>query len=180
MVNDIEYNFSFTAGSALIQETITVANVLIDKGFDWNKTKCAIIEGNLLQKDKSETSMRQFSLIKSRLERLTNEQINRLCTDLMPEKRILILLAIIKAHSLIFDFIVDSVRTKYFAFDYKLKYADYNAFIQEKLEEHQELTTITETTDKKIRQIVFKILEQTELIDSVKEGNIKNRIYHKR
>ena len=96
-----------------------------------------------------------------------------LCSESMPDKKIMVILSIIKSHPLVFDFIAETIRSKYFAFDYKLTYADYNAFINEKQAEHPELNSITEGTGKKIRQMVFKILEQTELIDSVKSGTIK-------
>ncbi|MDD4419075.1 MAG: DUF1819 family protein [Bacteroides graminisolvens] len=167
------YNFSFTAGAALLQETVTIAQTLLETNFDWDKTKQEINNNNLLQKDKRQTSTRQFSLVKFRLEQLSKQQIKMLCSESMPDKKIMVILSIIKSHPLVFDFIAETIRSKYFAFDYKLTYADYNAFINEKQAEHPELNSITEGTGKKIRQMVFKILEQTELIDSVKSGTIK-------
>jgi hypothetical protein len=168
-----KYNFSFVAGAAMIQETVIVAKALIDNDFIWEKTKDDVMENNLLQRDKGSTSIRQFALLKQRIESLTEEQVRLLTIAMMPEKSLLVLLAIIKAHSLVYDFLVECVAVKYKALDYTLTQADYNTFISEKTLVAPEILSLSDLTAKKVRQVVFKILQQTEIIDSVKNGVIR-------
>lgn len=176
MKNSIEierYKFSFTAGSALLQESLIVARLLVDNQFDWDKAKEKTYTENLLQKNRSKTIEKIFSLVKKRLSNLSQPQLILLSQASLPESKILILLAIVKTHNIILDFITEVLRDKYFSFDFQLTQADYNSFCREKEVEHPELSAISESTFKKIKQVTFKILEQTELIDSVKTGLIK-------
>lgn len=83
-----------------------------------------------------------------------------LCSESMPDKKIMVILSIIKSHPLVFDFIAETIRSKYFAFDYKLTYADYNAFINEKQAEHPELNSITEGTAKRYGRWYLKFLSR--------------------
>lgn len=55
----------------------------------------------------------------------------------------------------------------------KVTYANFNEFFNEKKYIHSELESITDLTVKKIRQVVFKILEQAELIESVDTGILR-------
>lgn len=176
MNNSIEvqkYKFSFTAGNALLQESLIIARQLMKNQFDWDKTKEDTYTENLLQKDKTATIKKMFNLIKKRLSNLTQTQLTLLCQASLPDSKVLILLAIAKTNNIIFDFITEVIRNKYFTYDYQLTHADYNVFTREKEVEHPEINAISESTYKKIRQVLFKILEQTELIDSVKTGLIK-------
>ena len=52
----------------------------------------------------------------------------------------------------------------------KITYANFNEFFNEKKYIHPELESITDLTVNKIRQVIFRILEQAELIDSADTG----------
>ena len=51
--------------------------------------------------------------------------------------------------------------------------ADFNEFFNEKKYEHPELERVTEQTVHKMRQVTFRILEQTELIESAESGELR-------
>jgi hypothetical protein len=58
-------------------------------------------------------------------------------------------------------------------FDYNILDSDYVRFIESKTASSDKLQKITDKTVYKIKQVIFKILEQSTIIDSVKNRNIQ-------
>ncbi len=121
-------------------------------------------------KEKISTTKRLFSLIKQRIETLDKSEQKLLKEGSNSEKRLILLLAICKAHTMIFDFIAVNVRDCFYNMSEKVTHANFNEFFNEKKYVHPELETITDLTQSKIRQVIFRILEQSELIESVDTG----------
>jgi hypothetical protein len=61
---------------------------------------------------------------------------------------------------------------KFQLFDRYLDDSDYSRFINYKNINHPELLTITPETASKVKQVIFKILEQLGIITSAKNGTI--------
>jgi hypothetical protein len=57
-------------------------------------------------------------------------------------------------------------------YDNHLSEPDYIRFFNEKSLTHDELNNLTTSTTKKVKQVVFKLLEQLGLIDNTKTGAI--------
>ena len=57
-------------------------------------------------------------------------------------------------------------------FDIVVSEIDYIKFVNAKSLAHDELTAITEVTAKKVKQVIFRLLEQVGLITKAKNGNI--------
>lgn len=173
MEESARYQFNFTAGSAMVQESITVAETFVANGEDWNKTEQIVDSANLLLKVKSASARRLLNLIISRLKLLTINQIHLLTELPNAEKKLVVLLAIVKKHGIVADFITHTVREKYYNFDLSLSYADFNSFLRNIEIEHPEINEVSETTIKKTRQMTFKILQDTGIITSTKGGDIE-------
>jgi hypothetical protein len=103
--NNNVYNMAFTAGAAMLSETLAVAEAYLDCGQDWELTREKTIKENLMSKGKLSSNQRYFQLMKQRIEVLNNEEIQMLVHGSVSARRQLILLAICKAYRLIFDFI---------------------------------------------------------------------------
>lgn len=86
---------------------------------------------------------------------------------------LIVLLAICKAHSFIYDFISEYVRDCFYNQYEKISYANFNEFYNEKKYEHPEIEQVSELTVAKMRQVVFRILEQTELIEDAESGILR-------
>lgn len=71
------------------------------------------------------------------------------------------------------DFIRENVREAFYSLHDRVSYANFNEFFNEKKYIHPELEAITELTIAKIRQVVFRIMEQTELIESTETGILR-------
>lgn len=167
------YNMSFVAGAAMINETYAVAKAYLECDGDWNLTKEKTLKENLMEKDKLSSNQRYFLLIKQRLESLNKDQIQTLVNSTVAVQRVIVLLAICKAHLLIYDFIAENVRDCFYNLHEKVNHSNFNEFYNEKKYEHPELEQVTEKTQAKIRQVIFRILEQTELVESTENGELK-------
>lgn len=100
-----------------------------------------------------------------RVQQLTREQLHLLMdTDFATQKQ-LCFLAVCKTYRMILDFVVEVMRVKYLVFDYQIIESDYKAFFFEKTLGHPELETLSESTTKKLKQVMFRMMEQAELID---------------
>lgn len=171
MVNSIKYSFSFTGASALITETLVIAEEY-HKLNDWNAVQISLLDNNHLNKVKQGTFKREFSEIKKRLSLLTPDQIQLMIKGSYEDAKSMILLSLVKAYPFVNDFIVEVLLNKYLLFDRTLLDSDYKRFVDSKCFQHPELERITEIMSKKVKQVVFKLLEQVGLITNIKNGII--------
>jgi hypothetical protein len=171
MVNKDKYSFSFTGASALITETLIIAEEYKNLQ-DWKAVKNSLMEHNSLNKIKQSTFKREFSEIKKRLSSLTEEQLYLLIHGSYDDSKAMILLSLIKVYTFLNDFIVEVLRNKYLQFDTIISENDYFKFVNSKSISHNELNEITEVTTKKVKQVIFKLLEQVGLVNQTKNGTI--------
>lgn len=171
MVLKNKYSFSFTGASALLAETLIVAEEYV-RLQDWEKVKVSVQENNLMNKTKQNTSKRMYHELKKRLELLTNEQLNLLVNGSPDESKAMVLLSLLKAYSFLSDFVIEVIRRKYLLYNNALIESDYTSFFNAKSLTNNELNVITEKTTSKVKQVLFKMLEQVGLINSAKEGII--------
>jgi hypothetical protein len=171
MVNKDKYSFSFTGASALITETLIIAEEYKNLQ-DWKEVKNSLMEHNSLNKIKQSTFKREFSEIKKRLSSLSEEQLYLLINGSYDDSKAMILLSLIKVYTFLNDFIVEVLRNKYLQFDTNISENDYFKFVHSKSISHNELNEITEVTAKKVKQVIFKLLEQVGLVTQTKNGII--------
>lgn len=168
MTKTNKYDFSFTASSLRLNEMLLVARAFHD-GVEVDYT-------NELGGGKSSTGKRMLSEFKKRISHLTSAQLDVLLnSDLVTQKQ-LTLVSVCKPYSFIRDFVVEVVREKILVYDYQITDGDYISFYRRKFDLHEEMDSITELTEKKIKQVTFKILEQAGLINDIKNRIIQPQI----
>ena len=171
MIKKYKYIFSFTGASALIVETLVIAEEY-NKLKDWKDVEKSLLDNNLLNRVKQATFKREFSEIKKRLSLLTQDQLQLMIQGSLDDAKAMILLSLVKTYSFLRDFIVEVIRNKYLLFDTVVSEIDYIKFVNTKSLSHNELNAITEVTAKKVKQVIFKLLEQVGLITQAKNGSI--------
>lgn len=163
-----KYKFSFTASSLRLNEMMLVAKATIDnREIDYT---------NELGNGKATTGKRMLREMNSRMAHLTDKQLNILANGNLINQKHIAFLAICKSYAFIRDFVVEVLRNKLLVFDYQLSEGEYITFYRTKAEIHTEMDTLTEGTQGKIRQVVFTILAQSGIIDSIKTKNILPQI----
>ena len=61
---------------------------------------------------------------------------------------------------------MEVIREKYLRLDWEIAYANFDVFFYNKAEWHVELAKITESTRKKLRQVLFRMMMEAEIISS--------------
>lgn len=168
MIETEKYGFSFTASSLRLNEMILVASAIVEKReLDYI---------NDLGGGKSTTGKRMLMEFEKRISNLTPRQTDILVNgDFLSQKQIAFL-STCKTYLFIRDFVVEVLREKILVFDYQITEGDYISFYRRKLDLHPEMDTLTDITQKKIKQVTFKILEQAGIIDSIKSKVIQPQI----
>lgn len=168
---DSNYIFSYTAATLMLHETHEVIKKYLEFR-DWDKTKDFVIEENVMQKQSVSSRKRVFVEIKRRIESLTSEELEYFNHASSSDIRNLIFLAILKTYRFIFEFIVEVILKKFFMFDYKILNSDYESFFESKKYAIEQLENITQNTEYKLKQVLFRILEESMFIDNTKNKNI--------
>jgi hypothetical protein len=163
------YNMSFTSGGLLFNESLRVSEIYLEKK-DWNLVRDKVLKNNILQA-RTESSLKKITrYVISRLMLLTADQLKLLINGSRQEQNFLLWLGVCKRHEFIKDFAVEIIREKYLRLNYELTQQDYDIFYDHKSEWHPELEKLSETTKKKLRQVLFRITREAELVTS--EGMI--------
>lgn len=167
-----KYLLSYTAISLQAHETETIA-LLYKETLDWDKVAKSVIENDALQKGTIATRKREFIEFKKRLQTLTAEQLAYYEQATSSDVKNLTMLSCFKLYAFISDFATEIMRNKLLLFDFQLLNSDYEAFYDSKSVAYDNLNTISEGTQYKLKQVMFKMFEQADFIDSVKNKNIQ-------
>jgi hypothetical protein len=168
----LKYLLSYTAVSLAAYESETIA-LTYKKTLNWDDVAKSVIEDDILQKGTLSTRKREFIEIKKRLQTLTFEQLSYYEVATSSDIKNLTMLSCFKLYQFIYDFVSEVVREKLLLFDYTILNSDYELFFDSKKVLYDNLNTISDTTQYKLKQVMFKILEQAGFIDSVKNKNIQ-------
>lgn len=166
-----EYVFSYTAATLMLHETDEVIKEYL-KNKDWDKVKDLVVEENIMQKKSISSRKRVFTELKRRIESLTNEQVEYINEASSSDIRNLLFLSILKTYRFIFEFMTEIISKKVLMFDYKILNSDYESFFLGKKMSIEQLENITENTEYKLKQVLFRILEESMLIDNTRSKNI--------
>ncbi len=163
-MNTEKYSMSFTTGALFHQESVKLARLYLEKG-DWNEVRDEVIARNLLQARTTNSAKRICREICSRLKCLNRDELELLVEGNHQEQAYLLWLAVCRRYHFIYDFSAEVIRERFLTLRYDLSYEDYDAFFNAKMEWHEELEKITTATRNKLRQVMFKMLRETELLN---------------
>jgi len=154
---------SFTTGGLFFTESLKILEVyLIEQS--WEKTRERILVDNLIQGRTQSSTARRVREVCFRLKKLTERQLQLLATGSAQEQLYLLWVSVCKKHRFISEFASKVLREKFLRMDLLLEPADYDIFFQERAEWHDELEKLTDSTKAKLRQILFKILREAEIL----------------
>ena len=163
-MNTEKYSMSFTTGALFHQESVNLAGLYLEKG-DWSEVRDEVMAGNLLQTRTATSSKRVCQEICSRLKHLNKDELELLVEGDRQEQAYLLWLAICRRYHFIYDFSAEVIREHFLTLRYDLGHEDFDAFFNAKMEWHEELERITSTTRNKLRQVVFRMLRESELLN---------------
>ncbi len=162
MSND-RYRMSFTTGGLFHHESVNLAALYPDLG-DWNAVRDKVIAENLLQTRTLNTLKRVCREVISRLKTLSPGELEFLVQGSHQEQVYLLWLAVCRRYRFIADFAVEVLRERYITLKGDLTHEDFDSFFNRKSEWHSELDEITPATRGKLRQVLFKMLREADLL----------------
>lgn len=167
-----KYLLSYTSASLSAYELQTIAALYLETG-DWESVGRRVLEENALQKGTVASRKRLFRELKKRLQTLTDAQLAFFADASGSEAKNLAMLSCFKLYGFIYDFATEVMRSKLLLFDYQLLDSDYESFYESKSVAYGNLNEISESTQKKLRRVMFRMFEEAGLIDSVKGKHIR-------
>jgi hypothetical protein len=151
----------------MVRELSTFARLLIENDYRINTLK-----HESLNKSKAKTGVREFAEIKLRLSCLSKEELGLLAESDFSNQKLIAYLSCCRVYAYLRDFVTEVMMEKVALYDYQLTDRDYIAFFNRKSIDHLELEVLADSTKAKIKQVIFKILQQSGLIDDVQSKNI--------
>lgn len=160
------YNAAITREQFLFFEMRTTAK-LVCEGLGKKEVVERIVNENLFQypTEKSVKSIANACL--RRLDALDDEALVRaIAEEPMTTAKQVCLYAMMRQYRLVWDFMVTVIGGKYQSLDSNLSKVDMNEFISGLQEQDDWVATWSESTTKKLKQVLKKILAENEYIDS--------------
>lgn len=157
----MKYNLSYTAASIRIHDTLLVAEAMLSDENYHNVDE-------QIGKGKTATGKRIRQELTKRLTNLTPQQMDYLVEAGLKDACKIAFLSICKTYDYIHQFVVEVLREKFVQFDYQVSDGEYITYYNRKVELHPELEALTESSLYKVKQVLFKILEEVGIIHSVR------------
>ena len=154
---------SFTTGGLFHQEAVKIA-AIYSATDDWGKVRHEVMEKNILQARTISSSKRIYREISVRLRTLHPGELELLIDGSSQEQAYLLWLAVCRHYRFIRDFAVEVIRERFLTERRDLNNEDYDSFFNAKAHWHQELEKITPATHKKLRQVLFRILREADIV----------------
>jgi len=154
---------SFTTGTLFHRESVKLASLYLELE-DWNAVREKVLADNLLQARTLNTSKRVCREIISRQKTLSIAELDLLIHTNAQEQGYLLWLALCRRYKFIADFAVEVLRERYITLKTDLHHADFDSFFNRKSEWHPELDEIRPATRHKLRQVLFKMLREADLL----------------
>lgn len=162
MSND-RYIMSFSTGGLFHRESVELVELYLDL-YDWESVRDKVIAENLLQTRTLNTLKRVCREIGSRLKTLNQSELEFFVEGNHQEQAYILWLAVCRRYRFIADFAIEVLRERFITLKTDLNYEDFDSFFNRKSEWHMELDEITPATRGKLRQVLFKMLREADLI----------------
>ena len=133
---------------------------------DWDEVQRECSRGALLTFRTLGTCRKIGAVLVSRLKALSSEELQYFIATNPEEQKILCWVAVCRRHTFIRDFMAEVVRERYLSGMQEVTYSDYASFFNGKAQYHPEMGKLSDQTQGKIRQMVFKMMTEAGVIEN--------------
>ncbi|WP_291521405.1 DUF1819 family protein [Branchiibius sp. NY16-3462-2] len=164
------YALSFTTGGLLVREAATVAPICLD-GLDWMEVRDIALERNLLQARTRSAGIRLAREVAQRLSVLSPEELELLVDATPTDRGYIMWVAACRRYALIGEFAEEVLRERFLTLAGTVWHEDYDSFYRGKAMWHDELDQVADSSYKKLRQVLFRMMFEAALLNS--KGHIE-------
>ncbi len=161
------YGGGLTSGALLVRESRIVARLLA-AGEKPDSVKATVMDGNLLQNNSSTTTRKYCQLIISRLQQLNSAQIQIVAEGSDESAALLLMAAALKTYPIVRDFVTDVVFDKVRCYEPNLDKKDWTRFLEQRETIDPNIKKWTESSRKKIGQVIFRMLSEAGLLSDTR------------
>ena len=157
----------------MIPETRVIADSYLRLG-DWDAVRAEVIQQNLLRKPRQESARRYIREIRERLKGAYDWEVPIIAghDGVSDEARLVLVAATVRYYRLVWEFLVEVIRYKITGGDFKLLGFEFESFWERKAEAASEMREITDTSRKKLIQVVYRMLQEAGYLPVGREGAI--------
>ena len=171
------YALSFTSGALLMREAAIAAPLYLRER-DWSKVRAAIEQENLLQTRTVASGQRLTREVAQRLEVLSDNELEVLIDATATERGHVLWAAVCRRYDLIGEFAEEVLRERFLLLAASLDHDDFDSFIRTKALWHEELADLKDSTLRKLRSNVFRMLIEAGLLSD--DGRIQQAVLSER
>ncbi|WP_281035502.1 DUF1819 family protein [Mesorhizobium sp. M6A.T.Cr.TU.017.01.1.1] len=155
------YRLSFSTGSLFLDESILLARMYQDRS-DWSHVAEQALQSLSFRTQSS--GRRTVREIIARLRSLQADELELFTRCSRHEQGHLLWLAICRTYDFIADFASEVLQERYARFQEELAYDHFDSFFDAKAEWHPELAELKPSTRAKLRQVLFRMLREADLV----------------
>ena len=157
------YRLSFTTGGLFLREAPVVVECYLRHG-NWAEARDRVRQENLLQVRTAAAATRISKEVTARLETLENIELQALIDSSLRDQAYLLWVAACRRYTFIRDFATEVLREHFLILRRQLTFGDYETYYSGKALWHPELDEIVSSTQNKLRQNLFRMLREADLI----------------
>lgn len=159
------YSLSFTSGALLMQEALSATPIYTEVQ-DWSLVREALESGNLLQARTHSSSVRRAREVCHRLAFLSDQEISYFLDTTATERRYLLWIAACRRYPFIGEFAEEVLRERFIVMAGTVNHGDFDSFLRSRALWHEEVANLKESTAKKIRSNIFRMLMDTGMLEA--------------
>ena len=158
-----KYKMSFSTGGLLVNESVEVAK-LHEPGENWTETLERALSARTMSLPKHASNRRRLREITNRLETLSGGELDFLIYSDRQDQVAILWVAVCRAYRFIREFQSEVIRERFLSGKADLPLETFDRFFEERAEWHDEISKIREATRLKLRQILFRMLREADII----------------
>lgn len=158
-----KYKMSFSTGGLFANESVEVAK-LHEPGEDWTVTLERALSDRTMSLPKHASNRRSLREITNRLRMLSEEDLDFLIYAERHDQIALLWVAVCRTYQFIREFQAEVIQERFLSGKLDLPLETFDRFFEEKAEWHSEIEKISESTRLKLRQILFRMLREADII----------------
>lgn len=171
MTIDIDYSSVLTGAGFMLYEVKQVAK-LKEHGYSDQEIRYKVLEENIFQYDKLSSVKRALPYILKRVDLLDESLRQLLIEESFEVGKVINLYVIMKFDRLFFEFMQEVIQEKLNNNNYYLDKVDVNTFFEQKMEQSEFMSSWSDSTVAKLKQVFKKILLQVGLLKDLKSGEL--------